>query len=758
MINDNSMTKILSEINFKIEKKLGEGMFSTVKLGLHSLINEQVAIKILKKTKISKIEDKERINREIEVMKRVNHFNIAKLYSVVETKLTIYLIQEYVQGKEFLEYLNKKGKLKESEACKFFHQIISGLDYLHQCGISHRDFKPENILLTNNNQILKIIDFGLSNTYKKGELLKTACGSPCYVPPEMIKEEKYDGSLSDIWSAGIILYLMLCGKLPFYDDDNQILYEKILSGKYDTPEYLSENAKDILSKILEIEPKKRINFEEIKSHPWFSLIDKNYLIHKGIIINEDIIPIDEDIIQKMEKLGMNNKVEIRYNIIKNYHNKITTIYNLLLKKKIDNNQKSISDMYSDIYDEYINDKKNKIEFYGNLEKAIKNRIGDNKEIINNIQNWPENKYDNNNENIIIGDSGSVIERLIKAGKFTYDEENMCLNRVTNYKQSNLKENNNNDGDSKFKTISSMKENNNNDGDSKFKTISSMKENKNKFKKINAFEDNDNINRESKKNKKAKVHFKINTDENNNKAMYRSPNPKKLKMKNTKKNDEKEKNEEEEDWYKEIEQIIDLENRRMSERVTRKKRNEIKEAKTISNIGKPKKNKEEKEISPFNNEEDEDEEEEEEIDEKKKLTLSTNNSKTKLKKPTSKKNQSKFANMTNDDKNTTKKYKSSKSSKTLTRDIKKQTNLTESSNNKNANISKNKTFKTAKTNKTIQIIKKPNENKIKNGKRKEKSEEKIKDDKKPNKKINVDNLAADGKRNQSAQKRKIKIII
>ncbi len=171
-INDNTVVKILSEINYKIGKKLGEGMFSTVKLGMHSLTNEQVAIKIVEKARISKIEDKERINREISIMKKVNHYNIAKLYQVVETKLIIYLIQEYIQGKDFLEYLNKKKKLIETEACKFFHQIISGLEYLHQCGIAHRDFKPENIILTNNNQLLKIIDFGLSNTYKDGQLLK----------------------------------------------------------------------------------------------------------------------------------------------------------------------------------------------------------------------------------------------------------------------------------------------------------------------------------------------------------------------------------------------------------------------------------------------------------------------------------------------------------------------------------------------------------------------------------------------------------
>ena len=452
--NNNSVEKILSEISFKMGKKLGEGMFSTVKLGTHSLTNEQVAIKILEKTKISKIEDKERINREIAIMKRVNHFNIAKLYAVVENKLTIYLIQEYVQGKEFMEYLNKKGKLKESEACKFFHQIIAGLDYLHQCGIAHRDFKPENILLTNDSQILKIIDFGLSNTYKKGQLLNTGCGSPCYVPPEMIKEVGYNGALTDIWSAGVILYLMLCGNLPFYHDDNQILYEKILSGKYETPSHLSEDAKDILSKLLEVDPKKRINFEGIKSHPWFSLIDKKYMMNKGIIVTEDIFPIDEDIIQKMEKMGF-NKMETRYNILKNYHNKITTIYDLLRKRKTDLGQKSVSDMNSDLFNNYINDQKNKISNYGNINDVLKNRIGDDQKPVSSVPNWPENKYEDDCDKMIVGDSGSVIERLIKSGRFTYDEENMTLNKVANKPNKPTSGKNITNDEDRYKTISSM---------------------------------------------------------------------------------------------------------------------------------------------------------------------------------------------------------------------------------------------------------------------------------------------------------------
>ena len=504
---------IISEIHYKIVRKLGEGMFSTVKLATHSLLGEQVAIKILEKTRVSNLEDKERINREIAIMRKLNHFNIAKLYQIVETKLTIYLIQENIQGKEFFDYLTKKGKLKEVEACKFFHQIISGLEYIHQCGVVHRDFKPENILITNNDTILKIIDFGLGNLYENKQLLKTACGSPCYAPPEMIKEEKYNGAESDIWSSGIILYLMLCGKLPFYHENNEIMYQKILSGKFEHPNFLSEKAKDILNKILEINPKKRLNFKEIKSHPWFNIIDKNEFMHKGINIKEDIVPIDEEIIEKMEKIGF-NKIEVRFNLIKNFHNKITSVYDLLLKKKIENGNKSIADMHSDLYDEYINDKKNKISYYGSLDKVLKHRISDDNKVLKVLPNYYEDQYDDNNEDMIVGDNGSVIERLIKSGRFTYDEENMCLSKVSNINRQNNKKGNNDNGENKFKTITEMNH----------KTKKFIKKNvhENSVKRSNThFEDEQNSQKEShfkhspsnlKKSqhmKKSETHAKIN---------------------------------------------------------------------------------------------------------------------------------------------------------------------------------------------------------------------------------------------------------
>ena len=136
---------------------------------------------------------------------------------------------EFVSGGELFDYIVKKQKLKEAEACKFFQQIICGVEYLHELGIVHRDLKPENLLLDHEKNI-RLVDFGLSNTYKQGEMLKTACGSPCYAAPEMINGLQYYGSRVDVWSCGVILFAMVAGYLPFEDKSTAKLYQKILSG------------------------------------------------------------------------------------------------------------------------------------------------------------------------------------------------------------------------------------------------------------------------------------------------------------------------------------------------------------------------------------------------------------------------------------------------------------------------------------------------------------------------------------------------
>ena len=179
---------------------------------------------------------------------------------------------EYVSGGELSDYIIAKKRIREEEACRLFQQIICAIEYLHENGIAHRDLKPENILLDNNRNI-KLIDFGLSNTYRPGEMLKTACGSPCYAAPEMIAGKLYHGLTSDIWSCGIILYTMLCGNLPFEDKNATSLYRKILDEDFILPMYLSPTSMELLKQVLNKNPVIRYTISDIKQDPWYNIVD-----------------------------------------------------------------------------------------------------------------------------------------------------------------------------------------------------------------------------------------------------------------------------------------------------------------------------------------------------------------------------------------------------------------------------------------------------------------------------------------------------
>ena len=366
------LSKTKGVAQFKMGDQLGEGSFGVVRLATHILTGERVAVKILERSRIREQKDKVRIEREIRILKSLNHLNIIKLYSVIETNTTQYLIQEYASGKELAEYIFSKKKLDDKEACRYFQQIISGIEYIHKLQIAHRDLKPENMLLTASKDI-KIVDFGLSNTYKKGELLATACGSPCYAAPEMLSGKKYRGITVDIWSCGIILYVMLCGCLPFEDNNNEGLYKKIIAGKFTIPDAVSKSGKDLIKKILETNPKKRITIPEIKKHKWFNIVNPDTNVHCGIDTKRDVIPIDEAIVSDMEKMDY-KKEDVRKNVLLNEHNNVTTTYYLLLKKKIRNKIPSVSDLKSEEYDNYMKDEKNKMEKYNDdIEQVIKER-------------------------------------------------------------------------------------------------------------------------------------------------------------------------------------------------------------------------------------------------------------------------------------------------------------------------------------------------------------------------------------------------
>ena len=370
--------------NYIIGDTLGKGTFGKVKLATHKITKEKVAIKFIEKAKLIKTIDKQRINREIKILKNTFHYNIIKIYQVIETKDYICIITEYAEGGELFKYILEKKHLSEEESRNIFQQIIDAVSYLHKIGVCHRDLKPENILLSKNKKHIKIIDFGLSNLYLTGvtsenpalsfgaDFLETPCGSPGYAPPEMILGCKYDGLLSDIWSCGVILYAMLFGSLPFDDICEEKLYSKIIKGDFGFPENIivSDDVKILLKKILVVNPRLRATIKDIRADPWFM---KNYKIIMGLYISIREIPICENIVDEMCKYGF-NKENIIENVKNNRHNEITTFYYLLVQKYSNMGIETKSDLYSKEFNEYLNEQNLKNELTKKNEKPTSLKI------------------------------------------------------------------------------------------------------------------------------------------------------------------------------------------------------------------------------------------------------------------------------------------------------------------------------------------------------------------------------------------------
>ncbi|KAJ9451397.1 CBL-interacting protein kinase 23 [Diplonema papillatum] len=258
---------------YELGKTLGTGTFSKVKYGSDTESNAAFAIKIIDKSQLAKEHMEEQLKREIAVMKLLKHDNIVQLKEVLQTQKHIYLILELITGGELFDRIVAAKKFDEPTARKYFQQLIMGIYYCHQQGIAHRDLKPENLLLDGNDN-LKISDFGLSNLQRGGAggggtLLQTVCGTPNYVAPEVLKEKGYNGITADIWSCGVILFVMLAGYLPFDDPNMNALFNKIERGDYRMARHFSEPIKDIISKMLVIEPEKRATLDDLIAHPWF---------------------------------------------------------------------------------------------------------------------------------------------------------------------------------------------------------------------------------------------------------------------------------------------------------------------------------------------------------------------------------------------------------------------------------------------------------------------------------------------------------
>ncbi|XP_072778304.1 maternal embryonic leucine zipper kinase isoform X3 [Taeniopygia guttata] len=252
---------------YELHGTVGTGGFAKVKLARHRLTGEKVAIKIMDKLALQ--DDLPRVKLEIDAMKDLSHQHICRLYHVIETPKKIFMVLEYCPGGELFDYIISKDHLSEEEARIFFRQIVSAIAYVHNQGYAHRDLKPENLLIDEEHN-LKLIDFGLCAKPKGGldYHLNTCCGSPAYAAPELIQGKAYIGSEADIWSMGVLLYALLCGFLPFDDDNVMAVYRKIMRGKYSTPNWLSPSSTLLLDQMLQVDPKKRITIQHLLSHPW----------------------------------------------------------------------------------------------------------------------------------------------------------------------------------------------------------------------------------------------------------------------------------------------------------------------------------------------------------------------------------------------------------------------------------------------------------------------------------------------------------
>ncbi|VVA33088.1 PREDICTED: CBL-interacting [Prunus dulcis] len=265
---------------YEVGRTIGEGTFAKVKFARNSDTGEPVALKIIDKEKVLKHKMAEQIKREIATMKLIKHPNVVRLFEVMGSKTKIFIVMEFVTGGELFDKIVNNGRMREDEARRYFQQLINAVDYCHSRGVYHRDLKPENLLLDTYGN-LKVSDFGLSALSQQDDgLLHTTCGTPNYVAPEVLNDRGYDGATADMWSCGVILFVLLAGYLPFDDSNLMTLYKKISAAEFTCPPWLSFGAMKLIARILDPNPMTRITIAEILEDEWFK---KDY---KSLVFEE----------------------------------------------------------------------------------------------------------------------------------------------------------------------------------------------------------------------------------------------------------------------------------------------------------------------------------------------------------------------------------------------------------------------------------------------------------------------------------------
>eukprot|EP01135_Chromosphaera_perkinsii_P000143 Nk52_evm39s32 gene=Nk52_evmTU39s32 len=261
------------EQKYKIGKELGSGNFAVVKVATHKESGGKYAVKIIDKKLCAGKE--EMIETEVDILRRVEHKNIVCMKEMFDTPEKLYLVLELVEGGELFDRIVEEGSFTERDASRIMKQMVEAIRYLHEKEIVHRDLKPENLLFRTSepNADIMLADFGLSKLVSDNIALSTACGTPNYVAPEILRQQGY-GKPVDIWSLGVICYILLCGYPPFHDDNDAVLFQKIMKGDYEfNPQYwgsISDSAKDLIKKMLVVDPSQRLDADKCLEHPWIS--------------------------------------------------------------------------------------------------------------------------------------------------------------------------------------------------------------------------------------------------------------------------------------------------------------------------------------------------------------------------------------------------------------------------------------------------------------------------------------------------------
>ncbi|XP_075366517.1 SNF-related serine/threonine-protein kinase-like isoform X1 [Mycteria americana] len=337
---------------YDLERTLGKGHFAVVKLARHVFTGQRVAVKVIDKSKLAG-EAAGQLLQEVRCMKLVQHPNVVRLYEVIDTHTKLYLILELGDGGDMFDHIMRhEGGLAEARAKHYFAQIVHAISYCHKLHVVHRDLKPENVVFFQEQGVVKLTDFGFSNRFQPGKMLTTSCGSLAYSAPEILLGDEYDAPAVDIWSLGVILYMLVCGHPPFQEANDSETLTMIMDCRYTVPPHVSAQCADLISRMLQRDPKQRASLEQIEGHAWLQGVDPSpasrcllpLTSHKRVSEEEHKI-----ILQAMTCGNIADRDTIQEALEADRYNHITATYFLLAERMLREKQEKQGHRISLVY-------------------------------------------------------------------------------------------------------------------------------------------------------------------------------------------------------------------------------------------------------------------------------------------------------------------------------------------------------------------------------------------------------------------------